>query len=97
MSLRWLLGLFTVSGACGLIYEVVWMRVLTLTLSVTVYAVTTVLCAYMAGLAFGAVIAGRFVDQLPRPLVVFGIVEICIGVLGLIAPTVLFGLGPIEF
>jgi spermidine synthase len=72
------------------------MRVLTLTLSVTVYAVTTVLCAYMAGLAFGAVIAGRFVDRLPRPLVVFGVVEICIGVLGLIAPTVLFGLGPIE-
>jgi len=96
MSLRWLLGLFTISGACGLIYEVVWMRVLTLTLSVTVYAVTTVLCAYMAGLAVGAVIAGRFVDRLRRPLVVFGVVEICIGVLGLIAPTVLFGLGPIE-
>ena len=97
MSLRSLFLLFTVSGACGLIYEVVWMRVLTLTLSVTVYAVTTVLCAYMAGLAFGAIIAGRFVDRLPRPLVVFGLVEICIGVLGFVAPTVLFGLGPIEF
>jgi len=96
MSLRWLFLLFTVSGACGLIYEVVWMRVLTLTLSVTVYAVTTVLCAYMAGLAFGALIAGRFVDRLSRPLAVFGLVEICIGLLGLIAPTVLFGLGPIE-
>jgi spermidine synthase len=96
MPLRWLFLLFTVSGACGLIYEVVWMRVLSLTLSVTVYAVTTVLCAYMAGLALGAVIAGRYVDRLRRPLVVFGVVEICIGVLGLIAPTVLFGLGPIE-
>ena len=96
MPLRWLFLLFTVSGACGLIYEVVWMRVLTLTLSVTVYAVTTVLCAYMAGLALGAVIAGRYVDRLRRPLVVFGFVEISIGALGLIAPTVLFGLGPIE-
>ena len=48
MPLKWLLALFFCSGACGLIYEVVWIRVLTLTLSVTVYAVTTVLCASRA-------------------------------------------------
>jgi spermidine synthase len=46
-----LLAIFTASGAAGLVYEVVWMRILSLTLSVTVYAVTTVLCAFMAGLA----------------------------------------------
>src|SRR5205085_6948802 len=42
-----LLALFFSSGAAGLIYEIVWMRLLSLTLSVTVYAVTTVLCAFM--------------------------------------------------
>ncbi|MCP5068577.1 MAG: hypothetical protein GY946_18605 [bacterium] len=96
MSLRWLLCLFLVSGACGLVYEVVWMRVLSLTLSVTVYAVTTVLCAYMGGLAVGAAIAGRIADRLPRPLVVFGLAEMGIGVLGLLVPRILFGIGPVE-
>ena len=69
MSLRWLFLLFTVSGACGLIYEVVWMRVLTLTLSVTVYAVTTVLCAYMAGLAVGVHVGGAGRHRRQRVLV----------------------------
>jgi hypothetical protein len=46
-----LLILFFLSGAAALIYEVVWIRLLTLTLSITVYSLTTVLCAFMAGLA----------------------------------------------
>jgi spermidine synthase len=96
MPRHWLLTIFFVSGACGLIYEVVWMRVLTLTLSVTVYAVTTVLCAYMAGLALGAAIAGRYADRLQRPLAAFGLAEIGIGIAGVIVPPILFGLGPVE-
>ena len=58
--------LFFVSGACGLIYQVVWMRALSLTLSVSVYAVTTTLCAFMGGLGLGAAIAGRIAD--PREI-----------------------------
>ncbi|MFQ5416088.1 MAG: fused MFS/spermidine synthase [Myxococcota bacterium] len=94
MPLGRLLLLFFVSGACGLIYQVVWMRALALSLSVTVYAVTTVLCAFMGGLALGAALAGRMVDRLERPLLVFGLIEIGVGVVGLAAPGVLFGLGP---
>ena len=67
VRLRLLLLLFFGSGASGLIYQVVWMRALTLTLSVTVYAVTTVLCAFMAGLALGAFLAGRLADRLDAP------------------------------
>src|SRR3990172_1079188 len=93
MPLRWLLVLFFASGICGLVYEVVWMRVLSITLSVTVYAVTTVLCAFMAGLALGATLAGRVADRLERPLLGFGLLEIGVGVTGLIAPGVLFSLG----
>ena len=76
MPFRRLLALFFVSGASGLIYQVVWMRALALTLSVTVYAVTTVLCAFMGGLALGAAIAGRMADRLERPLLVFGLAEV---------------------
>lgn len=94
MPLRLLLLLFFGSGASGLIYQVVWMRALALALSVTVYAVATVLCAFMAGLALGAFVAGRLADRLRRPLLVFGLLEIGIAVTGLAAPRVLLASGP---
>jgi spermidine synthase len=88
------LALFFASGAAGLVYEVVWARLLALTFSITVYAVTTVLCAYMAGLALGAAVGGRAADRLPHPLRTYGVVEIAIGVAGLATTFVLFRLGP---
>jgi len=90
-----LLALFFASGASGLIYEIVWMRLLSLTMSVTVYAVTTVLCAFMAGLALGAAIAGRVAHRVRRPLLAYGVVEIVLAGVALVTPTLLFHLGPI--
>jgi spermidine synthase len=87
--------LFFVSGACGLVYQVVWMRALALTLSVSVVAVTTTLCAFMAGLGLGAALAGRFADRLHRPLLAFGLAEIGVGVTGVLSLAVLFDLGPV--
>ena len=46
------------SGACGLIYQVLWLRLLSLVFGVTVYAASTVLAAFMAGLALGSALAG---------------------------------------
>jgi spermidine synthase len=89
-----LLLLFFVSGASGLVYQVVWMRALALTLSVSVYAVTTVLCAFMAGLALGAWIAGRTADRLARPLLAFGLAEVGVGLTALGSLGLLFDLGP---
>lgn len=90
-----LLALFFASGASGLIYEIVWMRLLSLTLSVTVYAVTTVLCAFMAGLALGAALAGRISHRVRRPLLAYGVVEIALALVALVTPTILFRLGPV--
>jgi spermidine synthase len=94
MRLGRLLALFFVSGASGLVYQVVWMRALSLTLSVTVYAATTVLCAFMGGLALGAWLAGRVADRLPRPLLAFGLAELGVGISGLLVPAALAGLAP---
>src|SRR5712692_9084935 len=52
--------LYTASGAAALIYEVAWTRLLTLQLGHTVAATSTVLAAFMGGLALGAWIAGRW-------------------------------------
>ena len=54
MPFGFLLLLFFCSGACGLIYQVLWLRLLSLVFGVTVYAASTVLAAFMAGLALGS-------------------------------------------
>jgi spermidine synthase len=74
-----LLALFFFSGACGLTYQVLWLRLLSLLFGVTVYAASTVLAAFMAGLAIGSVLAGPLLRRLQRPLLIFGLAEILIG------------------
>src|SRR6187455_265198 len=59
MQRRLLIGLYTASGAAALIYEVIWTRLLTLQMGHTVAAASTVLAAFMGGLAAGAWSAGR--------------------------------------
>ena len=49
-----LLGLFFLSGACGLVYQVVWLRQLTLIFGATAYATSAVLSTFMGGLALGS-------------------------------------------
>jgi len=50
---------FFLSGAAGLVYEIVWTRMLGLVFGHTIFAVTTVLAAFMAGLALGEAAVGR--------------------------------------
>src|SRR2546429_6829689 len=56
---RLFVGLYAASGAAALMYEVTWARLLTLQMGHTVAAASTVLAAFMGGLAIGAAIAGR--------------------------------------
>src|SRR5438034_10551273 len=58
MPRRILLVLYSASGAAALIYEGAWTRLLTLQLGHTVAAASTVLAAFMGGLALGAWLAG---------------------------------------
>ncbi len=82
-----LLGLcFFFSGAAGLVYEIVWVRMLGLVFGHTVFAITTVLAAFMAGLALGASLFGRLIDRQGRPLQVYGLLEVAIGLYALLIP-----------
>src|SRR5688572_3003692 len=81
--------LFFLSGATGLIYELLWVRVLYQSFGSTIQSVTTVVAAYMGGLGLGAWLFGRFVDRSPRPAVLYGWLEIAIAVFGVISPLVL--------
>ena len=77
--------LFFLSGAAALVYQVVWVRSLTLIFGGSHLAVTAVLAIFMAGLALGGYLIGRAVDRVERPLRLYGLLE-----LGIAASALLF-------
>ncbi|MCH8804483.1 MAG: fused MFS/spermidine synthase [Planctomycetes bacterium] len=87
-------GLFIASGATGLIYESVWVRELVLVFGGSTYAITTVLVAFMAGLALGSYVAGRFSSRIRRAGQAYGLLEIFIGLYALLVPTLLVAAQP---
>jgi spermidine synthase len=88
-TLPWLAGLFFASGAAGLIYQILWLRLLSLAFGVTVYAATAVLAGFMAGLGLGSLAGGWLAPRVSRPLLWFGIAEAGVGVSALATPVTL--------
>ncbi|MEE9610175.1 MAG: fused MFS/spermidine synthase, partial [Desulfatiglandales bacterium] len=83
------------SGFCGLIYEILWMKMLTLVIGNTIFSITTVLTAFMGGLALGSFLAGRFIDKIKDPLRIYGILEGGIGAYALLLPLFIAGTEPL--
>jgi spermidine synthase len=66
------LAAYTSSGLAGLIYEVAWTRLLTLYMGHTTAAASTVVAAFMGGLAAGSAIGGRFASRISRRQALIG-------------------------
>ncbi|XXX73610.1 fused MFS/spermidine synthase [Sorangium sp. So ce134] len=81
-------ALFFVSGATGLLYEVAFSKLLAYVFGATAYAVSTVLAAFMGGLALGAHLGGRHAAAARRPLVVYGALEAIVGAICAVSPFV---------
>ncbi len=81
-----LLLLFVLSGAAGLIYEVVWARQLVLVFGNTSQAVSTILTGFFGGLAIGGFVGGRIADRVRRPLRMYGILELVLVVIVVLTP-----------
>ncbi len=75
--------IFGLSGMTALIYEIVWIRPLSLIFGTTVFAISIIIAAFLSGLALGSWIAGRYIDKLENPLKYYGFIEIGIGLFGL--------------
>lgn len=52
-----------ISGACALIYEIIWMRIFLPAFGISIYSTTTVLCAFMGGLGLGSYLAPRIIKR----------------------------------
>ncbi|MBI1941182.1 MAG: fused MFS/spermidine synthase, partial [Acidobacteria bacterium] len=78
--------LFFASGASSLIFETIFTRLLTYTFGNTAHAVSTVLAAFLGGLAMGAYLIGRWVDRRPPSLWIYGVLELLVAVYCLFIP-----------
>ena len=85
-TLRILPLLFFASGASSLIFETIFTRLLTYSFGNTAHAVSTVLAAFLGGLALGAYLIGRWVDRRPPSLWIYGLLELFVGVYCLFIP-----------
>ncbi len=90
-----LVPLFVLSGATSLVYETLWERQLHLVTGTSQLAVITVLTAFMAGLAAGGFLSGRYADKVERPLLAYAMLEGAIGVYAVLFPFLLQALIPV--
>ena len=75
-----LAGLVFLSGAASLVYEVLWLKELSLLFGSTAYAASTTLAVFFLGLAVGSAVFGRWSTRLRSPLRAYAWIELGIAV-----------------
>src|SRR5918993_4823202 len=79
-----LLLLFVCSGCAALIYEIVWFQLLQLVIGSSTVSLGVLLGTFMGGMCLGSLLLPRFVSKAHHPLKVYGLMELAIGVIGLL-------------
>ncbi|MGE8064768.1 fused MFS/spermidine synthase [Pseudomonas sp. NPDC089569] len=74
--------LLCISGAAALVYQVLWIKQLSLVIGVEVFAITTGISAFFAGLAIGGWLFGRWADRLRQPVLLYAGLEVLVALLG---------------
>lgn len=86
-----ILSFFIVSFT-SLTYQVIWLRLLMRIFGSSVYATSTLLTSFMAGLALGSFLGGIYIDKTDDTLEFYGKLLFSIGSIGIITH---FGFGPL--
>jgi spermidine synthase len=81
------LAIYFLSGFSALLYQVIWHRMLAIFSGSDLYATTTIVAAFMAGLGTGSLLGGRLADALSFrwQIGLFALLELVIGVFALIS------------
>ena len=77
---------FFASGFAALIYQPAWTREFAFVFGTSELAIATVLAAYMGGLSLGAAVAGRLAHRIRRPILLYGLLELGVGLSALCMP-----------
>ena len=80
---------FFLSGFAGLVYEVSWIRKASLAFGSTTFAVSTVLAVFFLGLACGSYLFGRIGQRTLRPLRLYALIEVGLGLFAMASPYLL--------
>src|SRR5882762_11293662 len=91
VSMLWYFAFFFVSGFCGILYELIWLRLSMAQFGVTTALVSIVLSTFMAGLGAGSWAAGALIQRYEGrisfpPLWLYAIAELSIGISALVVP-----------
>src|SRR5262245_14850989 len=87
--LPFLLALFVGSGCAALIYEVIWFQLLELVIGSSAVSLGVLLGTFMGGMCLGSFLLPRFISRDKHPLRVYALMELGIGIIGLL---LLFGM-----
>jgi spermidine synthase len=85
----WVALIFALSGVSALIYEIVWVRLLSHLLGGTTFAISAVLACFMGGLALGSSWVGHRSDRVPSPLRTYALLELAIAITAACVPLVI--------
>ena len=83
---------YFLSGLCGLIYQVVWIRKFCLIFGSTVFAMSVVIAVFFGGLAIGSYLFGKISTSSRNPLRLYATLEVAIGLYALGFPWILGGI-----
>ncbi len=86
VSLRAVAALLFGSGFAALVYQTAWQRAFRLTFGSSTGASAAVLAVFLGGLGVGSVLLGKRIERSPRPLLVYGNLELCIALLAAVSP-----------
>ena len=79
-----LLLLVVTSGVSALVYEIVWFQLLELVIGSSAISLGVLLATFMGGMCIGSLALPRLVPRGRHPLAVYAIIEIGIGIIGVL-------------
>lgn len=88
-----LLLLFAASGCAALIYEIVWFQLLGLVIGSSAISLAVLLGTFMGGMCLGSLALPRLISENRHPLRVYAVIELAIGIIGLL---VLWGMPYVD-
>lgn len=86
-----ILVFFFLSGTTGLVYQIIWMRLISQVIGGAPFAVAAILVVFMGGLGVGSFLAAETIDRFKglRLVGIYGALELAVGLYALVVPLLL--------